>query len=175
MGGNDSRLEVINSRISHTSRISAASMHQRMSRTSRLSRTSRISGVKMNNRSSNLYIQHRYDAFLWTMTHPNPSKHSSSSNHESENHKRTSKTYDMANDIIKKRNSTANNRTSGIFQNLFNVNNSIYTEREDKKFGRDKSQIRLSDSNQQVNNLDDLRKVRKSKKPISKLSSSRLT
>lgn len=160
MGGNDSRLDVKNSRISHTSRISAASMHQRMSREcSRLSRTSRISGVKMNNRSSNLHIQH--------------SKQSSSSNHELENHKRTSKTYDMANDIIKKRNSTANNRTSGIFQNLFNVNNSIYTEREDKKFGRDKSQLRLSESNQQVNNLDDLRKVRKSKKPISR--SSRLT
>jgi hypothetical protein len=153
--GIDSRLESRYSKISrNASRISAQS---------RISGTSRISAAKINQqigiRSSNLQFHQK-------------SQHSNHSYEGEKNHKRSSKTYDMANDIIKKRNSTS--RPSGRFSgipNIFNMNNSIYTERDDRKFGRDVGLGHNSDQSITINNLDDLRKVRKSRKASEKSNS----
>ena len=91
-----------------------------------------------------------------------PSNHNMQSNHNLQKQpaKRASKTYEMATQIISKGNKPQresigkSGRLSSTLKNILNPNNSIVNERNQQKF-----------ESQNINNLDDLKRARKSQKP----------
>lgn len=121
---------------------------------------SRMSYTKIDNRPSHQKL----------FGNPNQSNHNMPSNHNMQsNHnlqkqpaKRASKTYEMATQIISKGNNKPqgresigkSGRLSSTLKNILNPNNSIVNERNQQKF-----------ESQNINNLDDLKRARKSQKP----------
>jgi len=178
--GIDSRLSSYGSRMSnmgmgsHNSRMSTN--NQSVSRfgapnkfESRLSQNnmSRMSYKGIDNRPSHQKL----------FGNPNQSNHNMPSNHNMQsNHnlqkqpaKRASKTYEMATQIISKGNNKPqresigkSGRLSSTLKNILNPNNSIVNERNQQKFG---NPSQSQPESQNINNLDDLKRARKSQKP----------
>ena len=97
------------------------------------------------------------------------SNHNMPSNHNLQKQpaKRASKTYEMATQIISKGNNKPqresigkSGRLSSTLKNILNPNNSIVNERNQQKFGNPSQP-----ESQNINNLDDLKRARKSQKP----------
>lgn len=100
-----------------------------------------------------------------------PSNHNMQSNHNLQKQpaKRASKTYEMATQIISKGNNKPqresigkSGRLSSTLKNILNPNNSIVNERNQQKFGHPSQS---QPESQNINNLDDLKRARKSQKP----------
>jgi len=100
-----------------------------------------------------------------------PSNHNMQSNHNLQKQpaKRASKTYEMATQIISKGNNKPqresigkSGRLSSTLKNILNPNNSIVNERNQQKFG---IPSQSQPESQNINNLDDLKRARKSQKP----------
>ena len=99
------------------------------------------------------------------------SNHNMPSNHNLQKQpaKRASKTYEMATQIISKGNNKPqresigkSGRLSSTLKNILNPNNSIVNERNQQKFG---NPSQSQPESQNMNNLDDLKRARKSQKP----------
>jgi len=178
----------IDSRMSMGSRMSGLANSGMQGSASRMSRNSYAVGAapsRMSNMSRMSYTKNNIatkNSQQKLFGNPNPSNHNTQSNHNMQsNHnlqkqpaKRASKTYEMATQIINKggpqRESIGNpiggispgGRLSSTLKNMLNPNNSIVNERNMQKFGQ---QNQATAESQHINNLDDLRRARKSQKP----------
>jgi len=171
----------IDSRMSHVSGSRMSGLGHSGSRMSRTGYTSGIGGApsrmsNMSRMSQNKVVTNR-SSHQKLFGNPNLSNHNTQSNQNMQsNHnlqkqpvKRASKTYEMATQIISKGSKPPSEsigksnggRFSTTLKNILNPNNSIVNERNQQKF--------QSPDNQQhpqpINNLDDLRRARKSQKP----------